>query len=220
MSDSVAYKNKSIININSDNFVVNTGTVTRQNKTLVLNANSRCTFTYNYSSDKPLSSTHLKCVYDINNNNSNRSTRYSNNFQINLKIHYYESKYDETQGKEVYSNGKIETIQVMPYSNNENTGAYKFEEINLDTNYIKKIEVIIAYYNSADLNSRMTINILNLFPTVVGSEQSINEDIDDNYINDLIEQYMDEHPTQLIIPLVSVLPDISTVPDGYICRLY
>lgn len=223
MGDSVAYKNSSIINIGSDNYTVNSGSVTRNGNTLTLSKNSRCTFSYSYSNDKPLSSTHLKMVYDITASNDNNGTRYSNNIQIYVNIQYYES---ESSGSgQTYRDGKKQTIQIIPYKNNEKTGAYKYEEINLNSNYIKSIDVIIAYYNSSQEQSSVTINKLNLFSTVIGSESSINESLDynelDDYLNDYMDEYMDEHYTdKLLIPYEPSVPAAGTRPAGYICRLF
>lgn len=220
MADEV-YKNKSIINIRRDSFTVSTGTVTRQGSTLVLDKNSRCTFTYSYDTDKPLTSTKLKVNYNITPSNNN-STRYNNHLQITLNIDYYEGEYNNSSSEMTYRNGKKQSIQIMPYTNREDKGAYKEEIIDLESNYIKRIQVNIAYYDSGSDQSSVVINSLGIYQTIFGDENSMYEDFDiDEYRDDLynmMDQYMAEH-TDLVIPGLTQIPDINTVPDGYTFRL-
>ena len=206
---SEVYKNKSIIDINIDDFTVNTGTVTRTN-VLKLMANSRCTFSYNFAND-PLATTKLKCEYDIFGSNSQLDTRYNDKIKITLKISYYNE--ENNRNETTYVDGKTSNVQIIPYLNNESMGAYEYEEINCESNYIKSIDVIIAYYDSGSDNY-VNINKLSIFPTMFASENSTKDEI-----NNSIEDYMDSHPQELVIPLLDSIPDINSVPDGYIFRL-
>lgn len=216
MARADVYKKKSIVNISKDDYTVNTGSVTRSGNTLNFSSNSRCTFSKSYTKKKPLTSSKLKVEYNLGLTGSDISTRYNNNIQINLNIEFYNGTYNESTENTKLTDGKKKTIQIIPYKNNENTGGYKFEEIELESNYIKSIDIIIAYYGSGS----MRLNNLGIYVTVIGDESSVTE-IDDDHINDLIEQYINDHPiqTDLIIPGLNAIPDISTVEDGFTFRL-
>lgn len=210
MADSTAYKKKSIINIGKNRFTVNEGTVVRINKTLKLNANSKCTFSYSYTKAKPLSSTKLKCIYDIFTSDESESSRYNNNLQIILNIKYFNSKYDDDSDSDDLTNGKIQTIQIIPYNNREKTGEYEFDEIDCVSNYIKHIDVIISYHDT-NVNDYVIINSLKLHSTVIGSDSSVDDAIEDYFENN-----------GLVIPLsptAPLPPDPTGYPAGTIFRL-
>ena len=59
--------------------------------------------------------------------------------------------------------------------------------------------------NVSDFKVYMAANVAEVTPDDVGKK--------------LTEFYNNGGQTSLVIPLVQTLPDISSVPDGYICRL-
>jgi hypothetical protein len=56
--------------------------------------------------------------------------------------------------------------------------------------------------------------------TVIGDESSVTE-VDDAHINDLIDQYMNDHPiqTEWLLPILSSMPPIESIPVGYMFGL-
>ena len=193
------FSNESIIKIGQDSIVSSSGTVTRDNNTLKLGANSKCKFSYSY--DTPLQTTQLKVVYDIN--GSEESTRYNNNIGIQLKVHLSNADYENGEIK--YTDGEIESIDIIPYKNTEEKGNYNNELINLRSNYIKKIEVILYFYSDEETDN-ITFRKLGIYNTVVISEESVHT---------MIETYIpEENKRASCIDVLSADPDPTTVPNG------
>lgn len=195
------YAKNSLINIGSDSFVVDAGTVTRTNNGLNLGINSRCTFTKTYTDDE-LSADKLKVDYSLVANAV--SSRYNNKIAIQLKIQYYETEYDN--GEMQYTDGKWQTIEVIPYNDEENKGNYRFDEIDTEGMYVKTIKCIIRN-NSSEITARL--NSLGVYNSIYNPNGVVNA----------LNEYNNGNGIPLVIPLVDVLPDINDVPDGYICRL-
>lgn len=201
MASKDTYAKNSLIDIGSDSFVVDAGTVTRTNNGLNLGANSRCTFTKNYTKDD-MSADKLKVDYSLLANEV--SSRYNNKIAIQLKIQYYETTYD--QGETQYTDGKWQTIEVIPYTEDENKGNYKFDAIETEGRYIKTLKCVIRNNNS---NNTARLNKLGVYNSIYNP----------NGVVGAINEYTGGTGFNLVIPLVQTLPPIESVPDGYICRL-
>lgn len=212
MASTETYSNTSLINIATDNYTVNAGTVTRSGGKLTFDAGSRCTFSKSYGS-KGLNTTKLKVNYNVD--ASGLTTRYNNNISIQLKIQYYEREYEN--GEYVYHDGKWETVEIIPYTSDEEKGNYKEDIIDTEGNYIKKMNIIIRFNGNS---GSIDLTKLNIFNTVDIDEDNLsesvmnNEDIQD-YINDLIEQRIQEG---CYIRLLQTQADLSTVQEGELCR--
>lgn len=200
MASKDTYAKKSLIDIGTDSFVVDAGTVTRSDGGLNLGASSRCTFTKNYTKDD-MSADKLKVEYGLVANEI--SSRYNNKIAIQLKIQYFETEYD---GEETtYTDGKWQTIEVIPYTETENKGNYKFDAIETDGRYIKTLKCVIRNNNQ----NTARLNKLGIYNSIYNP----------NGVVGAINEYTGGVGFNLTIPLVQTLPDISEVPDGYICRL-
>lgn len=216
MASSETYSSRSIINIASDAFTVDTGTVTRSGGEITFSANSRCTFSKNYG-NKGLSTKKLKVIYSIN--ASNLTTRYNNNIFIQLKIQYYNRTY--VNDEYVYTDGNWQTIEVIPYNNNENKGNYKNDIIDTNGNYIKQIKIIIGFNGSS---GSIILEKLNIYNTVDINEEEITQDIEyevthnnniKDYFNGLISEAMQDG---CFLRLLYSESELINMKEGELCR--
>ena len=195
----ITYSDKSLINISSDNFVVNQGTVTRSGGVLQFGSNSRCTFSKSYSSNAmPVDS--LKVTYQVL---SELSSRYNNTISIQVKMQFYERDYQN--GQYVYTDGKWQTVEIIPYNNSEEKGNYKFDEIETSGKYIKQLQVVIRY--QANTGSA-TLSSLGIYNNV----------IDPDSVATAVNNYFDNGGTfqYLVVPFYDDFPDPATVPNNII----
>ena len=194
------YSTSSLINISADNFEVKKGNIIREGNAIRLGANSRCTFSYNYSSEKIRDSNKLKIDYDIKADGI--STRYNDDISIVLNINFY--KLDNNE----YIDGGYQNVVVIPYTNSEDKGNITVEEIDLKEIYIKSLTVDIVF-NSEDEGTEIIVNKLGIYKTI---------NVDDDYIIDTVKDALYNNLMELVIPLIDKLPDINDVPDGAIFR--
>ena len=138
MASTETYSNTSLLDISSDEYIVNSGTVVRSGNKLTFYANSRCTFSKGYG-NTGLNTTKLKVKYNIN--ASNLTTRYNNTLSIQLKIQYLNREYENNEY--VYSDGKWQTIDIIPYTSSEAKGNYKEDIIDTEGSYIKQMQNLI-----------------------------------------------------------------------------
>lgn len=136
------YGGNSIINIYSDAYTVNVGTVYLNNG-LCFQGQSRCTFHYEYDYGAFPAGSNIKVVYNINAQGSIRS-RYSSKFTITLVITYYESSND------TYYIGNTKVYRSMPYMVNETSTENCFYEVSIDNKAVASISVIIEYSGNND----------------------------------------------------------------------
>lgn len=82
------------------------------------------------------------------------------------------------------------------------------EIMNSEDSTIKILETALYYYAVIDTENIVSevIDTLN------------NEEVTDEF-NDKVQEYLDNNPQELVIPLLDSIPDINSVPDGYIFRL-
>lgn len=203
MASTETYSNTSIINLASDNYTVNTGTVTRHGGTLTLAANSRCTFSKSFGNEG-LNTTKLKVAYNVD--TSNLTTRYNNNIGIQLKVHYLNREYQN--GQYVYSDGNWQTIDMIPYSSQEDKGNYKNDIIDTDGSFIKEMKIIIRFsgtsgtidltklviYNTVDVDPD---NIKDIIDEIITDDPDIHDVIDD-IITDNIDDNMVDYYREMV----------------------
>lgn len=183
-----SYSTTSLINIASDPFTVNAGTVTRNGGTMTFTYNSRCTFNKTFGS-KGLNTRKLKVEYNVD--TDGLSTRYNNNIYVQLKIQFYEREY--TNGEYTYSNGVYQTIDIMPYSSDEEKGNYKNDIIDLDGQFIKSMQIIIRFNGTG---GTIDLTKLNIYYTVDIDEDSFNN-YADRWANDNFSDYYDNMVQQV-----------------------
>lgn len=183
-----SYSTTSLINIASDPFTVNTGTVTRSGGTMTFTYNSRCTFSKTFGS-KGLNTRKLKVEYNVD--TDGLSTRYNNNIYVQLKVQFYEREYNN--GEYTYSNGVYQTIDIMPYSSDEEKGNYKNDIIDLDGQFIKSMQIIIRFNGTS---GTIDLTKLNIYYTVDIDEDSFN-DYADRWADDNFSDYYDNMVQQV-----------------------
>ena len=185
-------------------WTITEGTGTAHGSTVELDANSKAAV-YKNNINKKI--TYLKITCELDADDHTLSTQFSKNVAIIVKVTYI---------------GNTSNNTFVFYPN------YIFEEdpetftaVELSGDKVSSIDVQII--NSE--NTHVDAYGVNLFYIVEIDESNIGEAIqesyaeDPQYIDDVIDEYMNTHSTQLTIPLVNSLPSISSVPDGYICRL-
>lgn len=182
------YSSTSLINIGSDPFTVNTGTVTRNGSILEFVYNSRCTFDKTFGA-KGLNTRKLKVEYNVD--TDGLSTRYNNNIYIQLKVQFYEREYNN--GQYTYSDGVYQTIDIMPYSSDEEKGNYKNDIIDLDAQFIKSMKIIIRFNGTS---GTIDLTKLNIYYTVDINEDSFN-DYADNWADNNFSNYYDNMVQQV-----------------------
>lgn len=212
--------NEKAINFSSDsllsnisNWIISSGTG-QISDTIILNSMSSCTLELN----SPLEMQqvkYLKILADITCEDTSISTdneHYlsvccnirlkdtNNNISDTVELFYPKFSFEELRDENIISNYSI---------------------IATDDKIIESIQITI-YNNYTDL----AVSITN-----TGLYYSLSP-VDGNYLNDYLnsEQYLDSlfsdyvsglesGKYQLVIPLVNELPDINSVPDGFICRV-
>lgn len=201
MASKDTYAKKSLIDIANDSFIVDAGTVTRSDGGLNLGASSRCTFTKNYTKDD-MSADKLKVDYSLLANEV--SSRYNDKITIQLRVQYYETSYDN--GETQYTAGKWQTIDVIPYTEDENKGNYKFDAIETEGRYIKTLKCVIRNNNS---NKTARLNKLGVYNSIYNP----------NEVANAISEYTGSGGTlDWVFPTVYELPD--NPQQGYACLLY
>jgi len=194
MASTETYSNTSLINIASDSYTVNAGTVTRSGGKLTFSAGSRCTFSKGYGSTG-LNTTKLKVSYNVD--ASGLVTRYNNNISIQLQIQYLEREYEN--GEYTYHDGQWQTIELIPYTSDEEKGNYKEDIIDTECSYIKQMKVVIKFNGTS---GTIDLTKLNIFNTVDIDPEELKEEIKDevidnqdiyDYINDLIDTRINDN---------------------------
>lgn len=99
---------------------------------------------------------------------------------------------------------------------------YDFEENYKDDYLIIKIPNKIIQSISVTIMNREDVGIevtdIALYYSRIINENYVKETARSEAVSS-VQDAMNDGTMALVIPLVQVLPDISTVPDGYICRL-
>lgn len=193
ISNKTVFSNDSLLNILTDSYNVESGTVTNRGTFLEFGPNSSATFTIDTNN---LSASKLKIVPSVSSSDVITS-RYNNNLHIKIKI--------------TYEDESVQYNTIMPYSNEEERGQYSFDMVELEARPVYNILVTVSY--KAYLGA-LQLNKLQIFKDVTDSLESFN-----SYLSDYVSDAFSSGTIPLVIPLVDELPDINQVPDGYICRL-
>ena len=209
MAQDVVYSNKSIIDIGSDIYTVDKGTVSRSDGVLVLGAESRCTFNKSFG-DKGIEASKLKVQCSID--KTGVVSRYNDNIAVKLRIQYYEREYKNNDY--VYKDSKWQTIELIPYDTNEAKGNYKEDIIDTEEKYIKQMKIIVRNNGTSD---GVKLTKLNIFNTVTIDKDAIKTDPDiRDIIDDIISDYIST--SDLVIPLINDISEMNSKPDGAIAR--
>lgn len=159
----------------------------------------------NISVNKRIS--YLKIVCAITSSNTSLDSIYTPKFRVMIRLHYTKASVKD-QVFMCYPNFNFET----------NYNNYFIVELSGDKVASVDIQITNNY------SSVVTITDFKLYYIKQVTEDDIQEIIKETYIenpndfNETMEQYFNENP--LSIPYVSSLPPASSVPAGYICRLF
>lgn len=134
---------------------------------------------------------YIKLVCGLTSEDKKLTTDYYNAVCIDCTIHYFDEN----------NNRKSIVDSFYPRYKHENNNLDDFTIISSPTN-IDYIDIEIINNENVDID----ITELKVY---------ISEDIGD----ELNDYYNNGGQTVLVIPLVQTLPDVDSVPDGYICRL-
>lgn len=200
------FRTNSLIGFDSA-WAITQGTGSINANSIDLNTNSTVALTLSNVTKKM---TYIKILCNITASDHTLNTQYSKNVAVIYKITYTDNSIPDTTDI-FYPNFDFE----------ENSENYTIVELSGD----KISSINIQIINSEETS--ISITDLGLFYILEIDNNNLNEELQDSYtqdpsyINDIIDQYMEDHPTpsSLTIPLVNSLPPLNTVPDGYICRL-
>lgn len=192
----VTYDKNSLLDFNDIDTV--TGNVSVQDNKIVMLGKSMIkykTITFGENSDI----SNIKFEYNIHSSNSKLSTRYAQTISVLVKLKYRALNEDD---KESYQN-----ITIMPYTTDEDTGSYKFEEISLNKNNVKSMDVTVNFNGDDEI----IIEKAKWYKSKNG--------VDENDVTNIVNDGFSSGRINLCIPVVYELPDANRVPDGYICLL-
>lgn len=146
------YSKKSIINIANDELTVEEGNVVQSNGKLILGANSKCSFTYNYDAkNNSLQANSFMIKYNIENSESSISSRYNPNIVINIFVQYFEETKDDNGDTIDYIEGNSSAYSIYPYYNDEVDGFINLLNIDMRGNKIKSVKIDIVNNSNDEL---------------------------------------------------------------------
>lgn len=146
------YSKKSITNIANDELTVEEGNVVQSNGKLILGPNSKCSFTYNYDTkNNSLQTNSFMTKCNIENSESNISSRYNPNVVINISIQYFEETKDDGGNTIDYVEGYTSAHSVYPYYNDEVDGFINLLDIDIRGNKIKRVKIDIVNNSNDEL---------------------------------------------------------------------
>lgn len=227
MASSETYSKESIIDFKTDQFTVDEGTVTRNNKGVItLSNNSKCTFSKSFG-DEGLNTTKLKVNYGAS--IGDIISRYNNSLSIKVKVHYYNRDYEN--GEYTYTDGKWQTIDIIPYGSSEKKGNYKGEIIDTDGDYIKEMRVSLRYSGTED---NVKVNKLDIYNAeTLDADKVVDTVLNDTDISDYIDSKIQDYITSpsgseevqnivyrsgVVFPIYETMSGIpSNAPDGFAC---
>lgn len=163
------YSKKSIINIANDKLTVEEGSVVQSGGKLILGANSKCSFTYDYDAkNNSLQANSFIIKYNIENSESGMSSRYNPKVVVNIFIQYFEETKDESGNTIDYIEGDSSVYSIYPYYNDELDGFIDMVCISTQPTLIKrvKVEIRIDSENSTVIRELLVSKELNTEGTI------------------------------------------------------
>lgn len=171
MDTQLNWSRNSILDINSDVYVVNQGTASVSNNNLTLGANSSVSYQYYYGSSQKLIRTNkLRNLLSVYCNDKDLLTRYNNNLEVNIKIQYYDAKEDTSGNVTDFTDGIYDTFNIYPYLTSEYEGYTNEFIIEIQNLYIKTIT--ITFINRLD--QQVSFQLPRVYPSL-DLEASIKE---------------------------------------------
>lgn len=200
------------------------GTIVYHGTTVELDADSIAAITKSNINKKL---TYLKINCELDANDHTLSTQFSKKVAIVVKVTYSGNKPNNTfvfypnyifeDDPETFtvvelSGDKVSSIDVQ-IINSENTHV---DAYNMNLYYIVEID-------SNNINEEIKENyednpVNNPISDVISDNIQNNNDVQTE-LNNVIQNYITQQHVGSVIPFVSSLPSINSVPDGYICRL-
>ena len=192
---------ESLVNIDSD-WTTEIGDI-RYGDSIILGSNSQCSMSTGDIKSRGLECNYLKLIGHITCEDHTMSTDFAHMVSIIAIIEYLD-------GNSI----KKSLYQFFP--------KYDFEENYVDDYLIIKIpnkiikSVMVTIMNREEIE--VELKDIALYYSRVISESYVRETARSEAVSSVQDAFNDG-TMDLVIPLVNALPDISTVPDGYICRL-
>ena len=201
----ISFNNNSLIS-NNDEWEVDRGSVTLGD-VITMGEHSKCSTTVKNIRNKNLKCTYLKLLAHVTCDDESLSTETTHNVSVCYTIEYEVDKKVQRIVDCFYPKYDFEDDYINDYS-----------IIDVPCGYIKSINVSII--NNEDVE--VDITNTGLFYCMAVTEETMSVTINNIYqeLPEMVEDIIQESGvSNLIIPLVDTLPNINSVPDGYICRL-
>lgn len=174
MDTQIAWSNKSILNIKTDQPYNQSGQVSISGSTLLLGQDSSISYLYTYGQEASLLKTNkLRALISVSAQDTSILSRNSDNIQVVLTIQYYKEKQNSEGEVEGFEDGHFDSIVVSPYFIHEHSGntGYMDEFIsNIDNLYIKSL--LITFKNKT--NTYLNFQLPRIYPSL-GLEDAIKE---------------------------------------------
>ena len=197
----IVFSSESLVAIDGD-WYTEFGEVTYGDN-IKIGSNGQCSVYTDDISSRSLECNYLKLIGHVTCEDQTLSTDFAHMVSIIVFVEYID-------------NGKVikSSYQYFP--------KYDFEENYIDDYLIIKIPNKIIKRVSVTVMNREAIEIeltdIALYYSRVINENYVKETARSEAVSSVQDAFNDG-TMDLVIPLVQVLPDINTVPDGYICRL-
>lgn len=222
MANSFSNNEQNDIRFNSNNTIISSNTVWTVDegsgsigKTIILNGYSNC----HTDILSPLASSrvdYLKIVANIDSNNKTLSTDDSHYISVSCYI-----EYEQNDNNDHINNNMEIFYPKFIFEDTVSSGILDNSSvIELSGKIIKSINIIINN-DSSDTIIIKDIQIYYIL-SYVDTDQLSNAFSNEEYVSDLVNSYLNGVSNgiyDVIIPLVNQLPDINSVPDGFICRV-
>lgn len=152
MTENIVWNKNSLIDLSVDSIAEYVGTATLDSGTLTLGAQSSATFNYIYDTTSNIvKATNLKFVLEVINSNTEVSSRYNDNIQLDIYINYYKELLNDAGEVTGYEINGVDTYQINPYFKHE-----KRETLGYTTDF--KVDIVdtplatisINYINNSD----------------------------------------------------------------------
>lgn len=155
----ISYVSKSISNIGKDTKVSEVGTViVNTDGSVELQDNSKCTFSYDYTTDDKLMCEKLKVDFSVETSSNVRTTRYNASITVDVIVHYFEESFSENGVSQGYIDGAYQFTRLIPAFTRESNGYIGSLIIDNESGlYIKKIDLSLSFYSVDGIVSGDTV---------------------------------------------------------------
>jgi hypothetical protein len=155
---------------------------------------------------------YLKIVVDVTTDDTTISTLSQHNILCGLILTYEETVEDDTNETQSSTTQQYKSSVMFTPRYNFETTTSQYTVVQLDNNTLQSIRLIIQ--NNEE--STITVNSIKLYYSLYTDSESIDEKID-KAKDEIIDELSNTYQQGVVFDIVTSLPDISTVPNGYAC---